>query len=311
MINRTLLRIKVLHAVYAFYKGQHATANVTQREFLKSVSKAHELYYYLLQLVIEVTHYAELKIEARKNKLRPSQEDLNPNTKFVDNQFVRQLRANTEMQKYVLEYKLNWADSQDTIKDIYEAIVASEYYTQYMNSGKIDYKEDKNLWRKIFNKIILPSEEFAEYLEDQNIYWVDDIETILSFVVKTIKKFDQEAGAEQSLLPMFNDKKDIEFAEKLLQKTLTNDKTYQTLIDQHAQNWELDRIAFMDTTIMQIAIAELLAFPNIPINVTLNEYIEMAKNYSTIKSATFINGVLDKIIQVLKEENKLIKIVQV
>lgn len=311
MINRTLLRLKVLHAVYAYYKGHHANVSVTQREFLKSVSKAYELYFYLLQLMIEVTHYAEVVIETRKNRLRPSEEDLRPNTRFVDNKFVQQLRGNTEMKKYVVENKLSWANNQDTIKEIYQQITTSVYYTNYMSSETTGYNEDKNLWRKIFNKLILPSEEFWNYLEDQSIYWVDDLETIVSFVEKTIKKFLQDTEEEQPLLPMFNDKKDINFAEKLLKETINNEQKYKELIDEYSQNWELDRIAFMDTIIMQMAIAELSTFPDIPISVTLNEYLEIAKNYSTEKSATFINGVLDQIIKELKAKNQLIKIVQI
>jgi len=157
-------------------------------------------------------------------------------------------------------------------------------------------------------KIILESEEVDQSVEEQSIYWVDDVEVVLSFVIKTIKRFDEENGTRQTLLPMFKDEEDAEFAHKLLTNTLKNGEKYSEMIDANTRNWDLDRIAFMDILIMQVALTEIMDFPTIPVNVTLNEYIEIAKKYSTDKSGTFINGVLDKIVSQLKSENKLIKV---
>ncbi len=310
MINRVLLRIKVLHIVYSFYKGEDRNIDLAEREFIKSIDKAYELYFYLLKLIIDVTKFAEAKIETRKNRLNPTKEDLNPNTRFIDNAFVRQLSHNTTLIDFTSDNKISWVNQPEIIKSVYQQIISSEIYEEYMEAEETDYQQDKNIWRKIFKKIILPSTDFEESLQDWDIYWADDLDTIISFVIKTIKKFDKEEGTAQPLLPKFNDVDDFTFAKKLLHNALVNEQEYRDLIDEHTKNWDLDRIAFMDIIIMQIALSELHSFPTIPINVTLNEYIELSKYYSTEKSATFINGVLDNVIKKLKQENKIIKVVK-
>ena len=311
MINRVLLRIKILQIVYAYYKGHSASVALAEKELFYSVEKTYELYFQLLQLAVEVTNYASNKIDARKNKLRPSDDDLNPNTRFVDNSFVTQLSKNVQLQNYIKENKISWDNNQDTVKTVYELVAASDSYVEYMSAEKADYAADKDIWRKIYKKIILQSEEFSDSIEDQSIYWTDDLEIVISFIIKTIKKFDLVNGVDQPLLPMFKDEEDAEFAGKLLKNSLEKEKEYRKMIDSHTNNWELDRIAFMDIIIMQTALAEIMTFPTIPVNVTLNEYIEISKNYSTDRSATFINGVLDNIVKELKAENKLIKVVKI
>ena len=311
MINRVLLRIKILQIIYAFYKGDSHSVALAEKELFHSVEKTYELYFHLLQLAVEVTNYASNKIDARKNKLRPSDDDLNPNTRFVDNSFVTQLSKNVQLQNYIKENKISWDNNQDTVKTVYELVAASDSYVEYMSAEKADYAADKDIWRKIYKKIILQSEEFSDSIEDQSIYWTDDLEIVISFIIKTIKKFDLVNGVDQPLLPMFKDEEDAEFAGKLLKNSLEKEKEYRKMIDSHTNNWELDRIAFMDIIIMQTALAEIMTFPTIPVNVTLNEYIEISKNYSTDRSATFINGVLDNIVKEQKAENKLIKVVKI
>ena len=311
MINRVLLRIKILQIIYAFYKGDSPSVALAEKELFHSVEKTYELYFHLLQLAVEVTNYASNKIDARKNKLRPSDDDLNPNTRFVDNSFVTQLSKNVQLQNYIKENKISWDNNQDTVKTVYELVAASDSYVEYMSAEKADYAADKDIWRKIYKKIILQSEEFSDSIEDQSIYWTDDLEIVISFIIKTIKKFDLVNGVDQPLLPMFKDEEDAEFAGKLLKNSLEKEKEYRKMIDSHTNNWELDRIAFVDNIIMQTALAEIMTFPTIPVNVTLNEYIEISKNYSTDRSATFINGVLDNIVKELKAENKLIKVVKI
>ena len=311
MINRVLLRIKILQIIYAFYKGDSHSVALAEKELFHSVEKTYELYFHLLQLAVEVTNYASNKIDARKNKLRPSDDDLNPNTRFVDNSFVTQLSKNVQLHNYIKENKISWDNNQDTVKTVYELVAASDSYVEYMSAEKADYAADKDIWRKIYKKIILQSEEFSDSIEDQSIYWTDDLEIVISFIIKTIKKFDLVNGVDQPLLPMFKDEEDAEFAGKLLKNSLEKEKEYRKMIDSHTNNWELDRIAFMDIIIMQTALAEIMTFPTIPVNVTLNEYIEISKNYSTDRSATFINGVLDNIVKELKAENKLIKVVKI
>lgn len=309
MINRVLLRIKIIQILYSYYKSGDKTALMVEKELFYSIEKTYDLYYHLLNLAIAITDYAVQKTEARKNKLRPTAEDLNPNTRFTDNLFLNQLRNNSQLNAYLLERKLSWVNYPQVIKELHEEIVNSELYGEYIASPAGNYELDKEFWRKIFKKVILTSETLDESIEEQSIYWTDDVEIVTSFIIKTIKRFDQNAKNDQALLPMFKDEEDADFARKLLKGVLKNGDSYLEMIDQNTRNWELERIAFMDTLIMEVAMSELMDFPTIPVNVTLNEYIEIAKNYSTDKSGTFINGVLDNIVSQLKEQNKLMKVV--
>jgi N utilization substance protein B len=309
MINRALLRIKIVQILYSYYKSDGKSFPVAEKELFHSIEKTYDLYYHLLQLSIEITQYAAERIETRRNKLRPTEEDLNPNTRFIDNKFVAQLAGNVQFNEYLQAHKLSWINDSEIIKVLFDQVIASDFYTEYMNAPSADYAADKDIWRKIFKKIILQSEDLDDSIQDQNIYWTDDIEMVVSFIIKTIKRFDEAKGDEQPLLPMFKDEEDSEFASKLMRIVLTKGPEFREMIDANTKNWELDRIAFMDIVIMEVALAELLNFPTIPVNVTLNEYIEIAKNYSTDKSGTFINGVLDNIVGQLKKENKLIKVV--
>lgn len=309
MINRVLLRIKIIQILYAYYKSEDKTPLMVEKELFYSIKKTYDLYYHLLNLAIVITDYALNRIDSKKNKLRPTFEDLNPNTRFVDNSFVNQLRNNTQLIKYLDTGKISWANNSDIVKNLYEEIIQSDYYQEYMELSEVDYAADKDIWRKIFKKIVLTSEEFDNSIEDQSIFWTDDVELVISFIIKTIKKFTLEAGDSQPLLPMFKDDEDVQFAKKLLYGCLKNGREYRALIEKNTRNWELERIAFMDTLIMEVAMSELMDFPTIPVNVTLNEYIEIAKTYSTEKSGIFVNGVLDNIVTQLKQENKLTKVV--
>jgi N utilization substance protein B len=309
MINRALLRTKIIQILYSYYKSDSKSFPVAEKELFHSIEKTYDLYFHLLNLSIQITRFAADRIETKRNKLRPTEEDLNPNTRFIDNSFLAQLSKNIQFEEYLTANKLSWVNDSEIIKVLYEQIIASEYYADYMKAPAADYAADKDIWRKIYKKIILQSEDLDDSIQDQNIYWTDDIEMVVSFIIKTIKRFDAAKGDEQPLLPMFKDEEDAEFARKLLRKVLTNGNELRQMIDVNTKNWELDRIAFMDIVIMEVALAELMDFPTIPVNVTLNEYIEIAKTYSTEKSGTFINGVLDNIVGQLKKDNKLIKVV--
>lgn len=308
MINRALLRVKTVQVLYSYYKSAGKTIPVVEKELFHSIEKTYDLYFHLLQLSVEITNFASQRIELRRAKLRPTAEDLSPNMRFVDNSFVKQLSDNLYFKEYLTKHKLSWVNNPEVIKELFEELISTDFYAAYMNAETVDYAADKDIWRKIYKKIVLQNEELDSSLEDQSIYWVDDIEMVVSFIIKTIKRFDVDKGTEQPLLPMFKDEEDATFARKLMRSVLDNGAEYRELIDKNTENWELDRIAFMDILIMEVALAELLEFPTIPINVTLNEYIELAKNYSTSKSGPFINGVLDNIVTQLKNENKLIKV---
>lgn len=308
MINRALLRIKIVQTLYAYYKSEGKTTAMVERELFYGLERTYDLYFQLLLLTVEVKRYAEARIEYRKNKLQPTKEDLNPNTRFIDNQFIAKLENNLAYKERVSTLKLSWVNDMDVVKSIYNDIVDSDLYKEYMESETTNFDKDKELWRKIFKNIILSNPDLDDSLEEQSIYWANDVEVIVSFVLKSIKRFNEDDEEDAPLLPMFKDREDELFAKKLLNSSIRNANDYKAYVVAHLQNWEPERVAFMDMMIMQVAIAEILEFPTIPVNVTLNEYIEIAKNYSTDRSGTFVNGVLDKIVTTLKNENKLIKV---
>ena len=307
MINRVLIRLKIVQIVYAYYQNGGKNLDTAEKELFFSLSKAYDLYNYLLLLMVEITKQAERKQNAAKAKLLPSEEELNPNTKFVDNRFIAQLEVNEQLRQFSESQKKTWENESEFVKSLCERIMASTTYKEYMERETSSYEEDRELWRKLYKTIIFNNQDLDQVLEDQSLYWNDDKEIVDTFVLKTIKRFVEEKGSKQELLPEFKDEEDKNFASRLFRRAILNADYYRHLISENTKNWELDRVAFMDVVIMQIALAEILSFPNIPVSVSLNEYVEIAKNYSTPKSASFINGTLDGIVNVLKEENKLTK----
>ncbi|MDO5570040.1 MAG: transcription antitermination factor NusB [Bacteroidales bacterium] len=305
MVNRILIRIKVVQIVYSYLKGEK-DLNAAEKELFFSLEKAYELYHYLLLLMIELTDLQKRRIDTAKAKYIPSAQELNPNTRFVDNHFIAVLRNNAQLQDYVSQQKLSWINEPDFLRSLLDQIISSEIYVEYMDSDKNSFEEDKEFWKSIFKNIICPNEMLSEILEDQSLYWNDDLDTIGTFVLKTIKKQTQN-DEENLLLPMFRDESDSEFAKILFRKAIIDSSKFKEMIDSVTKNWELDRIAFMDIVIMIVALAEIVSFPSIPVKVTLNEYIEIAKVYSTPKSAKFINGVLDSVVSNLKREGKITK----
>ncbi|MBP3669715.1 MAG: transcription antitermination factor NusB [Bacteroides sp.] len=307
MINRVLIRLKIVQIVYAYYQNGGKNLDTAEKELFFSLSKAYDLYNYLLLLMVEITKQAERKINAAKNKLLPTAEELYPNTKFVDNRFIAQLEVNSQLLQFSETQKKTWSNEEEFVKNLCEKIMDSDIYKEYMAAETSSYEEDREVWRKIYKKIIFNNTELDQVLEDQSLYWNDDKEIVDTFVLKTIKRFDEKNGAKQELLPEFKDEEDKDFARRLFRRTILNADYYRHLISENTRNWDLDRVAFMDVVIMQIALAEILSFPNIPVSVSLNEYIEIAKLYSTPKSGNFINGTLDGIVKVLQKENKLTK----
>ena len=307
MINRVLIRLKIVQIVYAYYQNGGKNLDTAEKELFFSLSKAYDMYNYLLLLMVEITKQAERKQSAAKNKLLPTAEELYPNTKFVDNRFIAQLEANKQLLEFSETQKKTWDNEAEFVKGLCERIMASDIYKEYMASETSSYEEDRELWRKLYKRIIFNNDELDQVLEDQSLYWNDDKEIVDTFVLKTIKRFEEKNGAKQELLPEFKDEDDQDFARRLFRRTILNADYYRHLISENTRNWDLDRVAFMDVIIMQIALAEILSFPNIPVSVTLNEYVEIAKLYSTPKSGSFINGTLDGIVNILKKENKLTK----
>ena len=307
MINRALIRLKIVQIVYAYYQNGGKNLDTAEIELFFSLAKSYDMYNYLLLLMVEIKRQAEKKLNAAKSKLLPTAEELYPNRKFVDNRFIAQLEINTQLLQFAETQKKTWDNEPEFIKGLCEKIMDSDIYKEYMAAETSSYEEDREVWRKIYKKIIFNNADLDQVLEDQSLYWNDDKEIVDTFVLKTIKRFDEKNGSKQELLPEFKDEDDKDFARRLFRRTILNADYYRHLISENTRNWDLDRVAFMDVIIMQIALAELLSFPNIPISVSLNEYVEIAKLYSTPKSGAFINGTLDGIVKILQKDNKLTK----
>jgi N utilization substance protein B len=307
MINRILIRIKVLQIIYAYYLNGGSDMKVAENELLFSLQKSYDLYHYFLLLIIELTYLQDRTLDGRKHKYMPTEEEMNPNMRLVNNRFAGQLAANTDLQRYVADYKLSWSNDHDFLKTVLEQILASEVYAGYLANPNDSYETDKEFWRVAFKTLICENEMIADYLEDKSIFWNDDIEIVETFALKTIRRFEEAGGSGQALLPMFKDQEDRLFAVQLFRQTLLHGSDYRARISRHAKNWETERVAPIDLIIMELAIAEVIAFPSIPISVRLNEYIDMARYYSTPKSGTFINGILDSVVEELKKEKVLFK----
>ena len=307
MINRVLIRLKVVQIVYAYYKNSGKSIKAAEDEVFFSLSKAYDLYNHMLLLMVGITHYEADRISFLSMKVRPTESDRNPNLKFINNRFIAQLEQNEQLLKFAEKSKLNWVDNSDLLRRLLDKIIASDVYQEYMASETFSYEEDKELWKKLYKMFIFDNEELDALLEEQSLYWNDDKFVVDTFVIKTIKRFEEEKGALQQLLPEYKDVADMDFARRLFRTTIANAEEYRTLMSGSSKNWDMQRLAFMDVVIMQAALAEILTFDDVPLSVTLNEYVEIAKHYSTAKSGSFVNGLLDSITKKLRQEGKLNK----
>ena len=307
MINRVLIRLKVVQSVYAYYKNSGKSLKAAEDEVFFSLSKAYDLYNYMLQLMVGVTHYAADRISFLSMKIRPTDSDRNPNLKFVNNRFIAQLEANEQLSKFAEKSKLNWVDNSDFLRRLLDKIEESDIYQEYMASETSSYEEDKEVWRKLYKTFVFENEELDSLLEEQSLYWNDDKSIVDTFVLKTIKRFEENNGEAQQLLPEYKDVADMDFARKLFRNAVANAEQYRELMASSSKNWDMSRLAFMDVVIMQVALAEIITMDDVPLSVTLNEYVEIAKHYSTAKSGSFVNGMLDTITKKLRQENKINK----
>lgn len=274
-----------------------------------SLAKAYELYHAMLMLPVEITREEELRQDANKNKFLPTPEELNPNTRFVDNASVAAIASNADMAEFTKKTPISWESDYFMVKDLLNKIVESDLYREYMEAPSTDFAADCEFWRQVMKNIILPSNALADALESKSVYWNDDLQIMGTFVLKTIRRFANSDGEDVKLLPMYKDDDDAVFGPQLFIKAVDNCDLYRSYIDRfiNREQWDSERLALMDIVIMIAAITELLHFPSIPIPVTLNEYIEIANCYSTPKSGQFINGILFSVINCLKEEGLLNK----
>lgn len=309
MINRKLIRVKIVQLTYAYYQNGHHNMDTAEKELLFSLSKAYDLYNYLLGLIVAITQEERRRVDiATRRAEREGTET--PSQRFAFNKFATQLEENKQLNLFMEDKKMSWENDVEAVRKLCDQIEQSPLYQEYMMSDAEDYETDRELWRRIYRTLIQGNEDLDAILEEKSLYWNDDKEIVDTFVLKTIKRFDPANKADQELLPEYDDTEDREYALKLFRSTILNADTYQRYMSETSRNWNYSRLAYMDVVLMQIAIAEMLTFPNIPISVTINEYVDLAKLYSTPKSGGYINGMLDAIARHLVDTGRLLKPMQ-
>lgn len=309
MINRKLIRVKIVQLTYAYYQNGHHNMDTAEKELLFSLSKAYDLYNYLLGLIVAITQEERRRVDiATRRAEREGTET--PSQRFAFNKFATQLEENKQLNLFMEDKKMSWENDVEAVRKLCDQIEQSPLYQEYMMSDAEDYETDRELWRRIYRTLIQGNEDLDAILEAKSLYWNDDKEIVDTFVLKTIKRFDPANKADQELLPEYDDTEDREYALKLFRSTILNADTYQRYMSETSRNWNFSRLAYMDVVLMQIAIAEMLTFPNIPISVTINEYVDLAKLYSTPKSGGYINGMLDAIARHLVDTGRLLKPMQ-
>lgn len=309
MINRKLIRVKIVQLTYAYYQNGHHNMDAAEKELLFSLSKAYDLYNYLLGLIVAITQEERRRVDiATRRAEREGTET--PSQRFAFNKFATQLEENKQLNLFMEDKKMSWENDVEAVRKLCGQIEQSPLYQEYMMSDAEDYETDRELWRRIYRTLIQGNEDLDAILEEKSLYWNDDKEIVDTFVLKTIKRFDPANKADQELLPEYDDTEDREYALQLFRSTILNADTYQRYMSETSRNWNFSRLAYMDVVLMQIAIAEMLTFPNIPISVTINEYVDLAKLYSTPKSGGYINGMLDAIARHLVDTGRLLKPMQ-
>ena len=278
----------------------------SEKMLVTSIDKTYDLYFLMLSLVAEMAYYAEQRQEAAKKKQLPTYEDLNPNRKFVDNAVIRLIAQSDSVNDYLASRKLSWAQYPELVKTLFTQLEQSDYYKKYMASQERSFREDLALITEFYTRELEESEILENVLDEISILWNDDLGFALIMVTRTLSNM-RPSHTDVKVLPKFKSIEDLDFARELFAKAAVNFDKYQEEIEKFTNNWDVERIAFMDNLIMATAIAELVTFPSIPVKVTLDEYIEIAKFYSTHGSSTFINGILDKLVASLTEEGKINK----
>lgn len=311
MINRELIRLKTVQIAYAYYQNGQGngpqSAETAEKELLFSLEKSYELYQALFLLMQEVHRVAVEDVDQRKLRARQLNQEDNISTKFIDNRFILQLMQNKQLVDYREAHNQTWITEEELVKRIYRNIQQTKAYQAYMQKAEGSYEEDRDLWRSLYKECFCNNEEIDSALEEKSLYWNDDKHVIDTFVLKTIKKFTADRESDQPLLADYDSQEDLEFAANLIRQTLRNEQYYRQLIGENLRNWDFSRVALMDLIIMQIALAEIITFSSIPLSVSINEYVNIAKIYSTPRSSAYVNGMLDGISKKLIDEGKLIK----
>jgi N utilization substance protein B len=301
-----MLRIKVIKALYAHLKSDADSLMASEKTLVASIDKTYDLYFLMLSLIAELAHYAEQRQELARKKQLPTYEDLNPNRKFVENAVVRLIAQSDAVNDHLAARKLSWAKYPELIKTLYSQLEQSDYYKSYMAHAERSWKEDLALVTDFYTRELEECEMLEDVLDEISILWNDDLGFALIMVTRTLSNM-RPSHTDVKVLPKFKSEEDLDFAMQLFEKAAIGYDSNLQQIERFTRNWDVERIAFMDNLIMATAVAELTTFPSIPVKVTLDEYIEIAKFYSTAGSSTFINGVLDKAVASLTEEGKINK----
>ena len=312
MINRRFLRVKVLQAVYAYLESGEDFVENGVKHLLESVEKMRELFIWQLSFLFETKRFAENRIEENKRKNFPTQEDLNPNMRYVQNRVLNALQNNRDLRREEECLKINWADHQDIVRNYYNMMRNTEEYKEYMSSPIDNFEQDKKFIVKMITEYFAEQEVLQDFYEEMSIFFVDDYHLVSSMLVKFFSELKSSFN-ETSLLPtIYKTEKDIinedkEFIKNLFREVIKNNEEYGRLVGANISNWEKERVCVMDMIILKLAITEFCRFPYIPVKVTMNEYIEISKYFSTPKSKIFVNGILDRMSKKLMAENLIVK----
>ncbi len=305
MLSRRLLRVKVTKCLYAHLKSGSDSLKASEKNLVESIDKAYDLYLLMMSLAVDVARYAESRQELARQKKLPTYEDLNPNRRFVDNKVINLIANADSVNDALASRKLSWARHSDIVKEIYGRMIEADYYKEYMSASICTFSDDRRFLEAFYTSLE-DDEALADTLDEMSLMWNDDMSFALYMVIRTISNLKQ-SHTDIKLLPKFKSDDDLEFAKTLLVKSLVQYDDNQELVDKFTQNWDVERIAFMDNLILTIAIAELTSFESIPVKVTLDEWIDIAKFYSSPTSSNFVNGVLDKIVAELTESGRIQK----
>lgn len=308
MLNRRHLRVKILQSLYAYHSSENREISLYEKSLLQSVDKVYEMYVWMLSLIDEVVQYADTDAEGRANKYLPNASDLKPNLKILNNKFIQSLRQNSDYLAAVKKYKIDWRFDPELAKSLFITLKNSPEYQTYYELTDDSINASKDIIKFIYKKVIMKSTLAEQDFEDRFLNWPVDKDVLQAMIAKTLKNFSYE-NFEKNHLAEFsgNWAEDREFTTTLFQQTIRHNEAFQELISQKTQNWDADRIALMDILLMKMAISEFMHFSSIPVKVTINEYLEISKEYSTPKSNSFINGILDKILFELKAKNEIKK----
>lgn len=310
MLSRRHLRIKVLQAVYAFIQSDNNDLPKGEKLLLQSIDKIRELLIYQMSFIIEMKDFGQKRLEKGKEKYFPTDADLDPNMRFVENRLITKIEDNREYRRWHDRLKINWSEDDSIVRKAYLNMLNRSFYEKYMELPASTFEHDMEMLVKMIKKVLSDFELLQDNYESRSIFWAFDTyytaNLMLMKVLKSMEETDDEYTPLPDLLTQDEEEEDIAFMKTLFRKTILNGEQYGAMIDEKAKNWELERIALMDTILIKMALAELMEFPSIPVKVTLNEYIDISKYYSSEKSKVFINGILDKLIADLKEK-KMIK----